>query len=265
MNAKRRALSAVLLVLLAAIRLAPAAAVCYDLLRAGGSPTAPADPWPDLRHAVSLTLFVSLTASMLSCTFGAMAGYSLSKKRFYGRKLLLGTLIGAIFVPPAVLMAPLFRVTASLGIYDTAAALILPSAVTAFSIVFMKVAIDRVPPEMVDAAKLDGLGEFSIFTQIVLPQVRGPLLALLMLEFAANWGALALPMAVVDSPRNFTLSLRLAAAGQSADPPVAGCLLWLIAIIAVPPLLLFILKSRDMIIGTMSTLFRYERVDAADH
>ena len=253
--------SAILLVAFGILWLVPVAAALVDAVRANAGQMAIVRLFPRLSHALALSVIVSSLAAGMSTAFGAMAGYAFSKKRFFGKKLAYGFLVGAIFMPATALMAPLLRVTASLGIYDTPLALILPCSVTAFAVVFMKVAIDRIPADVLDSGRIDGLGEMAIFTRLVLPLVRGPLAALLMIEFIGNWGALTIPMAVVDSPGNSTLALYLGNALRSINPPAAGQLLVAVALLAVPGILLFLLKSGDIIAGLLATLFRYEQVD----
>ena len=262
MKGRNHGLSAVLLVILGILWSVPLLAVACGAIRASAqNPTLPHGLDPGIVRTLAISVLVCTVASVLSTTFGTMAGYAISQKRFYGKKLLFGALVGAMFFPPVVFMAPLFKIVASLRIYDTLAALILPSAATAFSVVYMKVVIDRVPSSTLDAAKIDGVGEIAILTRIILPLVRGPLAALLVLQFLATWGALAVPMAVVHSPRNYTLTLRLAMAIQRLYRVPERDLLWTIGLIAIPAIVLFFLKARDLIVGVMSALFRYEPVD----
>jgi len=214
-----------------------------------------------LIRALVRSILVSGVAAGLSTILGAMAGYSISQKRFFGRRMLYGALVGAMFFPPVVFMAPLFHVTVALGIYDTLAALILPFAVTAFSVVYMKAAIDRLSPSILDAAKIDGLGEVAIFTRIVVPLTRGHIAALFILQFLAVWGALAVPFAVVQSPSNYTLALRLALAYDAAELIPPRELLWSAGLLAAPVVILFACKARTIIAGVMRSLFEHQTTD----
>ncbi|HUU67924.1 MAG TPA: ABC transporter permease subunit [Planctomycetota bacterium] len=252
----------ILLATLSVLWMLPVAAVVYEAVVSRSVQALPRGAAaPGIARAAAITFLVSLVSAVASCTFGAMAGYALSAKRFYGMKLLLGALLGAMFLPASILMVPVFRVAASLGIYDTIAALVLPSCVTAFSVVFMKAAIDRISPDIFHAARIDGLGESAIFVKIVLPLVRGPIIALGVIEFVAGIGAMAVPMAVVDSPRNYTLTLRLLDAMGGINPPPPASLIVILALIAIPSVVLFIAKWGDIISGLLAALFRYERVD----
>lgn len=261
MKRKRCAISGTILFLLAAVWCVPFIAVAYEVLVEQSAGVA-ARFDSGMFRTLAFSVLAGSVSALLCCAFSAMAGYAISQKRFYCRDLLFGALVGAMFFPPVVLMAPLFRLTAWLGMYDTFAALILPLSVTAFSVVFMKVAIDRVPPSIIDAAKIDGIGELAVFTKIIVPLVRGPLLALFALQFLATWGALAIPWSVVDSPRLYTLSLRLAVRIQQLNELPESEVLLCASLIAIPAFVLFVVKARDIIKGVMGALFRYE--DAAD-
>jgi len=259
---KNRPLSGIVLTVATVLWVLPILAVLVGA--AGASSRVPAlscELKPGVGHALVISLFVSTAVAVLSATFGTMAGYAISQKRIYGKRLLFGVLVGAMFFPPVVFMAPLFKVTATLHIYDTLPALILPSAVTAFSVVYMKVVIDRLPSDTLDAARIDGVGEIAILTRMILPLVRGPLAALLVLQFLAAWGALAVPMAVVDNPRNYTLTLRLAMAIRKFHRLPEQDMLWGILMIAIPAMALFALKARRIMRGVMGALFRYEPTD----
>jgi len=263
MTSIRRLLMALILAVFITIWLAPAVAIISEAFSHDPAAAMASNHHdPLLFTALANTVVVSFTASLLACTLGATAGYALSKKRFYGRKLLFGALLASVFIPPTVMMAPMFRITASLGIYDTLAALILPASASGFAIVFMKVAIDRIPASVIDAAHIDGLGEVGTFARIVLPQVRAPLAALFIIEMISNWGALAVPLAVIDRPENYTLTLSMIAAGNSLTPEPRARMLLLTALIVLPAVALFLLKAREAISGTLSTYFKYERIDA---
>jgi len=252
----------ILLAMLAVLWILPIAAMLYQAAVSRSVQALPEGAAvAGIARAAAITFGASLISAVVSCTIGAMAGYALSTKRFYGMKLLFGTLLGAMFLPASILMVPLFKVTVSLAIHDTIAALVLPACATAFSVVFMKAAIDRISPDILHAARIDGLSEIGIFTKIVLPLVRGPIVALAILEFIAASGALALPMAVIDAPRNRTLTLCLLDALRAINPPPPASLLAILALIAVPAVILFIAKSGDIISGSLAALFRYERVD----
>jgi len=256
------ALSWAALIVVGAIWMLPFVAAVREAVRPlPGARCVAAGGSVEFARAAGITLLVSLTAAAVASVTGAAAGYALSKKDFYGRKLINALLIGSVFFPPVVMMAPLFHVTARLGLYNSLLGLVLASSASGLAVVFMKAALDRLPTGIIDAARLDGLGEWAIFTRIVLPLARRPLAAVFLLQFALAWGALALPLAVIDNPRLATLSMHLAAAVHRVDPPPRAEILWMVGLLAVPPALLFSLKARDIIAGVLSALLPYERLD----
>jgi len=255
----------ILLAVLAVLWVLPLSAVLCQVKATRGPHELPeGEAVKGIGRAAAITFGASLISATASCMVGTMAGYALSAKRFRGMKLLFGTLLGAMFMPPSILMVPLFRVTVGLGIHDTVAALALPACATAFSVVFMKAAIDRISPDVFQAARIDGLSEIGIFTKIVVPLVRGPMAALAIIEFIAGIGGLALPMAVIDGSRNRTLTLCLLDSLRTINPPPLASLMAILALIAIPAIVLFIAKPGDIISGMLAALFRYERVEQGE-
>ena len=250
----RRCLSALLLIFLAAAWFVPLYGCLYHA--AGASESHEIDR--PLINTLLVSLLVSGAAAALSTLTGAAAGYSISQKRFFGRSALYGALVGAMFFPPVAFIVPLFRITAALGIYDSLAALILPFSATAFAVVYMKVAFDRLPRDVLDAAKMDGLSEAAIFTRIAAPLTRSHLAALFGLQFLIVWGALAVPFAVVQSPGNYTLALRLAQAHDTAQFIPRREMLWLVGLVVAPAAVIFACKARTIIDGVIRSLARHE-------
>jgi len=200
------------------------------------------------------SLAVALAGAAVWTACAAPAGYALSRRQFRAGKFFFGVLIGLMFFPPVVLMAPIFIMTARLGIYDSHAALIAPSSLAAFAVVYAAVAARRIPESVVDAARIDGLDELAIFTRIVIPILKKPLAALFIIIFIGYWGALALPMAVVDTPANFTLALaHLESSRSSFDSGSLRQLAFVFAA-AIPVILLFFAKPREVVAGVVNTL-----------
>jgi len=200
------------------------------------------------------SIAVAIAGAAVWTLCAAPAGYALSRRQFGAGKLFFGVLIGLMFFPPVVLMAPIFVTTARLGIYDSHAALIAPSSLAAFAVVYAAVAARSIPKSVVDAARIDGLGELAIFTRIVIPILRKPLAALFIIVFIGYWGALAWPMAVVDTPENFTLALTHLESSRSNLGNGSVLQSAFVAAAAIPVIVLFLVKPRDIIAGVVNTL-----------
>ena len=159
-----------------------------------------------LRNSVVVT--VSVTA--IQVITSAMAGYALAKFRFPGATLLFRTVLGAQMFPFFLFIIPIFFILRFMplaggndltgqggtGFLNTYAALILPFAVTWYGIFLMRQFIMAVPDELLEAARLDGAGEFRIFLTIVLPLVRPGLATLAIFVFVYQWNEVIWTMTV---------------------------------------------------------------------
>ena len=162
--------------------------------------------WTWLFNSVVVTL--GITAIQL--TTSAMAGYALAKFRFRGSRWLLSAVLGAQMFPFFLLIIPIFFMlrfvpllggndlfgAGGSGLLGTYAALILPFAVTWYGIFLMRQFFMGVPDEIIDAARIDGAGEFRIFVQIVLPLVRPGLATLAVFVLIYHWNEVIWTMTV---------------------------------------------------------------------
>ena len=206
------------------------------------------DPRP-LRVALTNSIVVSTTCALLAVVIASMAGYAFAKKQFRGKTLLFDLVLTSMAVPAVILMAPLYRLTVALRIYDTMAGLILPFAVTGFGIFYMRYAISSVSDDVIDSARLDGLSELGALFRVVLPSIWPSVVTLAVLQFIANWNSFVLPHAVIASPRNYTIGILL---GRLMGD--YGGLMWndiMIVVIAaiVPILLIFLAFHRWLLRG----------------
>jgi multiple sugar transport system permease protein len=156
------------------------------------------------------SVVVTLAITLLQLTTSAMAGYALAKYRFRGSRLLLGTVLGAQMFPFFLLIIPIFFMlrfvplaggndlfgAGGSGLLNTYAALILPFAVTWYGVFLMRQFFMGVPDEIIDAARIDGAGEFRIFATIVVPLVRPGLATLGMFVLIYHWNEVIWTMTV---------------------------------------------------------------------
>lgn len=155
----------------------------------------------------SLIVSGAVTASTLFTS--AVAGYVLAKYEFPGRNLLFTLVLSTIMVPFQVIMIPLYLLMNYLHTIDTLWALILPHLVGAFGIFLLKQFAENIPNELLEAARIDGAGEWSIFWRIVRPEL-GPALATLgIFTFMAIWNDYLWPLVVIDSMEKRTLPIAL--------------------------------------------------------
>ena len=155
----------------------------------------------------STVIAVSVTATTVFV--GAMAGYGFSKFHFPGRNLAFGLILSTFMIPFPVIMIPLFVLVRNFGWVNTYWGLIIPGALTGFSVFMMRQFIQALPDELFDAARIDGAREFRIFLTIVLPLVRPALATLGILTFMDSWNNLLWPLIVIQSDDMNTIPLGL--------------------------------------------------------
>lgn len=156
------------------------------------------------------SLFYSATGAAVCTVVSLAAGYSLSRFEFKGRNLGLAVVVGSFLIPGAMLTLPLFLVFAKLGLVDTAWAVLIPSFISPFSVYLAKVYIDgAVPPEILDAARIDGAGELQIFFRIVVRLMTTGGATIFLLSFVGNWNGFFLPLTMLRGSDKWTVSLGL--------------------------------------------------------
>ena len=197
------------------------------------------------------SVLITLPAVAGALALSSMAGYALAKYRFRGNLFLFAVFIGGNFVPFQILMIPVRDLTINvLHVYDTIWALILfhMAFQTGFCTLFMRNFIKQLPDALIEAARLEGIGELRIFWYVVLPLVRPALAALAVLEFTFVWNDYfwALVLVQSDSVRPVTAGLQSLKGMWLASWQLisAGSL-----IAAIPPVLIFFLMQRHFIAG----------------
>jgi len=127
------------------------------------------------------SIFVGLTVTVGNILFCFMVAYSLARYRFLINKFLFVSVILILMIPAHIIIIPLYILMLKAGIYDTYWALILPWLVNPIGIFLIKQYIEAIPPDMEDAGRIDGAGDFKILFKIVMPMCK-PALAVLSIQ-----------------------------------------------------------------------------------
>lgn len=170
--------------------------------------------------------------------------YALAKIRFPGRGAVWSAVLIGLIVPPAALALPLFVMAASTGLIDTYLGLILPWTISSVAIFLFRQAFLGISDEIVDAARLDGLGEWELLVVVLVPMIKPAIGALVMISLVAHWNDLLWPSVVVTSAAKATppfgvMLFQVQEIGSDYGPLLAGTLL-----IAAPLLLVFLFTQR---------------------
>lgn len=181
-------------------------------------PVVPASPrWDNFPRALtslpfgrfflnSLVLSVATVFGQVST--GALAGYALARFEFPGRRLLFGSYLAALLVPGMVLLIPRFLMIDAMNGVDTLAGLVSTEIVSAWGVFMMRQFFLSLPRDTEDAARLDGAGEWTIFSRIALPLAKPALATLALFAFVEAWKSLLWPLVITRS-----LSLRTVEVG----------------------------------------------------
>lgn len=195
------------------------------------------------------SLYVALMSTALTLLFCSMAGYAFALMEFRFKKPLFLLVMMTMLLPSFMNMIPTFLIMDGLGWIDTHRALYVPGAASAFGIFLMRqFASTAVPKELVEAARMDGCGEWAIYWRIVLPLLRPALGTLGLITFIASWNNFIGPLIVMRSADNYTLPLALRSL-QTTMNTEWGALMTGSAIATIPLLVLFVLSSRQLIAG----------------
>ncbi|MFN7471269.1 MAG: carbohydrate ABC transporter permease, partial [Roseiflexaceae bacterium] len=162
--------------------------------------------WTSVLNSISIASFHTIAVLF----FCSLAGYGFAKFRFPGRDALFAFLIATLMVPGALGLIPSFIVMRYLGWIETWYPLIIPGMANAFGIFWMRQYIESaIPNDMMDAARIDGAGEFRIYWGIVLPVITPALGALAILTFMGKWNEFQFPLLILKAQETYTLPVAL--------------------------------------------------------
>ncbi len=140
-----------------------------------------------------------------------MAGYAFAKYDFPGRKVLFSVTLGAVMIPLTALALPTYLLFSSAGLTNTPWAVILPSLVSPFGVYLMRVyATDAIPDGLIEAARMDGAGEFRIFTQVGLRLLGPGLVTVFLFTLVGTWNNYFLPLIMLNSSDLYPITVGLA-------------------------------------------------------
>jgi multiple sugar transport system permease protein len=179
--------------------------------------------------------------------FGAPIAFALAKTQFPGRQIVLGLVLVALLLPHEILAVPLFFICYGLGILDSYAAIVLPSLISPTAVFLMYQFFRTIPDDLINAARIDGMGHWSIIWRVMIPLSRPVLAAITVLSLVGRWNDLFWPAIAVTStelmpPPLGILVFRDEEAGTSYGPLMAATL-----ITTAPLIIAFLFAQRRFI------------------
>ncbi len=195
------------------------------------------------------SFYVGALSTLLTLLFCSMAGFAFATYQFKFKKVLFGLVMATMLIPAFLGMIPTFMIMDVLGWIDQPRALYLPAAAPAMGIFLMRQYIESaIPRELLEAARMDGCGEWGIYWRIVVP-LLGPAFGTLgLITFIASWNNFVGPLIVMRSVERYTFPLALRSVQSPVDTEWGALMAG--AVVAVLPLLvIFIFSSRRLIAG----------------
>jgi multiple sugar transport system permease protein len=199
------------------------------------------------RYALNSALVAILTTTF-ALAINSSAGYAFAKLRFRGRDRTFRALAAGLAIPVQVAMLPLFLMVKALGLVNNYGGVIIPGLASIFGIFLVRQYALAIPDDLLDAARIDGAGEFRVFRSIVLPTIRPVLATLALWTFLATWNDFMWPLIVLSDDRRYTLPVALAGLmgehAQDVELMMAGAV-----ITVLPVLVLFLMLQRYYVEG----------------
>ena len=199
----------------------------------------------------STLVAVLITAGNL--VFCSLLGYALAKLHFPGRKALFLVVLGMLMVPGMVTFVPQFVLVSNMGLANSYAGLVLPFLAGPFGVFLMRQFLQSIPDDLIEAARVDGAGEWRIFWRIVLPLCRPALATLGILTFLSSWNNFLWPLVVATTEDKYTLPVALALYSVGQNRTDFGLLLAGAVVVVLPVLIVFLILQRHFLRGIATT------------
>lgn len=261
-----RALVNGLLVALAVLSLAPLLwMLSVSFMQPGGASHFPPPLWPaeptlhnyrelfakaGMGRYLANSFLVAGATTLVALLLNTLAGYAFAKLRFAGRERLFRSLLAILVIPAQVAMMPLFLLLKEMGLVNSYAGVVVPGMAGVFGIFLVRQYARAIPDELLEAARIEGAGEFRIFWQIVLPLLRPILVTLAIFSFMGAWNDFMWPLIVLSDEQYHTLPVALATLSrehvQDNELMMAGSV-----VTVLPVLALFLALQRYYLQGLM--------------
>jgi multiple sugar transport system permease protein len=196
------------------------------------------------------SFIVAIIVTTSNIIFCSLIGYTLAKFRFFGAKAIFILILSTMMIPTEMLVIPWYVLSSDLHWVDSYWGLMFPGMMEAFGIFLMRQFMAEVPDDILDAARIDGMGEFKIWLRVAMPQVKPAISALGIITFLGNWNAYLWPVIVTSTAKMRTLPVGIAMYG-TAD---AGGIQWntimaMSALTVIPMIIVFLIFQRQIVEG----------------
>jgi multiple sugar transport system permease protein/lactose/L-arabinose transport system permease protein len=201
------------------------------------------------------SLVIAVLSTFLATASSTMAGYALAKYKFKGNKLLFNTVMVSRMVPFFTTLIPLFYLMSRMGLTNTYAGIIIPAIASTTSVFMMRQYSRQFPYSLMEAARIDGANEWTIFTKIALPILKPTIITNGLLIFMGSWNQYLYPLVMLTDKDKFTVPLIIKnmTVSSTGEPINYGALMLVLATSVIPMVIIFIwaqTKFKDSNIGS---------------
>lgn len=198
------------------------------------------------------SIVVAIIVTMGNLLFNSMAGYSLARINFPGKKIIFILILAMMMVPGQVVMVPTYIILSKLGWVNTYMGLTIPFLTSLFNIFLMRQFFLNLPSSLEEAARIDGMGRFGIFFKIAIPLSMPALSTQFILTFTGNWNSFLWPSLLESTDDMYTLTVGLNSFynqyNQFWNQIMAG-----VMILTIPSIIVFIIFQKNFIKGISTT------------
>ncbi len=198
------------------------------------------------------SVIVTIAATLLTLAINTMAAYALAKYNFRGRDGLFLLTLATIMIPLQVILLPVYEVVSSLGLVNSLLGLIIPAAATPTGVFVLRQYMLTIPDDLIEAARIDGAGEFAIFRRVVLPLCVPALAVVTIFSVIWRWNDFLWPLVVAQDESVYTLPVALARLNSQQVIPF-NLVLAMSVLSIVPVVIMFLLLQRHIVTGIAQT------------
>lgn len=206
----------------------------------------------DLLRIALNSIKITVIYTVLSVLICSMAGYGFEKYPSKGKNIVYASFLLSMMIPFSAQMIPLFRMAASVNMLDSHIAVILPTIAMPFLVFFFRQNFQSYPTELIEAARVDGANEFSIFFKLVMVPMKSTFAAAAIYAFMKMWNNYLWPLIVIQSneQKTFTLLLSSLASAYYVD---YGQLMLAIVIATLPIIIVFLTMQKQFVEGIVGS------------
>ena len=198
------------------------------------------------------SVFVTVTATLITLVVNSMAAFALSKYEFRGRALAMLLILATLMVPLSVIMVPLYSIVSALGLFNSLWGVILPTVATPTGVFILRQYMLTIPDELVDAARMDKASEWQIYWRIILPLTAPALALLAIFSVVWRWYDFLWPLIVLSRKELYTLQVGLSI--YSGELNVQWHFILAMTVVTmIPVVLVFIFLQRFITTGIAGT------------